>query len=730
VPVDDAHVSQTAQTLRFGPVTLIPSERIILKDGQPITLTPKAFDLLAYMASHPGRLLTKDELMQSIWPDVAVEESNLSYNVFAIRRALGEAEAEERYIETVPKQGYRFVPRVVVDEGARAVPEDYPVDTRGGETKRQTRTTAAWVMALLMVGVALGTLLTTVRTRRTTPAQSSASPLRFQEPVWGRLAESGVFSVSPDGQHLALATEGPDGVLRFWTRTLSGLATTPVYGSEQFAIAAPIIWSPDSRSMAVTGRVGLTRIDLSGGPSHPLCPTNVPAVGGSWSHDGMILIGNPVGGILQCPASGGTAVPVTRVDPQRQESHIFPSFLPDGRHYLYLRVARAATDQSGIYLAELGKALVSGAPLIATGFPAVFVPSVDQRAGLIVFARDGRLFAQRFDDKKLRLLTEPTQLADHIGSYLDFAYFAASPTTLVYRAPEPPSQLTWFDRDGRIVERLGDPQHVAGLALAPSGDRVLVARHAPQSVVDQDLWLFDGTSPTPARRVTFAPTLEFWPVWAGNDRFVYGGGGGPAGMYRQAIGGERELLFQTEGNGFPTSAVRNGDAVVFTTFRRPGKGADIWLWTAAGPHEGTPLVARELDQTHAQLSPDGKWIAYVSNETGRNEVYIASFQFDRTTGRASVDEGIPVSAAGGFAPRWRADGRELFYRSSDGWVVSLRINGTEPKPPTTGQRLFAVTATGVDWGVTPNGRRFLFAVPTQPSPPLNVVTGWQTLIPQ
>ena len=278
-PVDDPHVSQAAQKLRFGPVTLIPSERVILKDGQPITLTPKAFDLLTYMALHPGRLLTKDELLQSIWPDVAVEESSLSYNVFAIRKALGEAEAEQRYIETVPKQGYRFVPRVTVDD-AGGGHEHQAADAAAVEPQRSLRPTVPWATALIVVGVALGTLLTAVLTRRTSTAPESASPIRFQEPVWGRLAESGAFSVSPDGQHIALATEGPDGVLRYWTRTLNGLAPTPVYGSEQFAIAAPIIWSPDSRSMAVTGSVGLTRVDLSGGPSHLLCATNTPAVGG------------------------------------------------------------------------------------------------------------------------------------------------------------------------------------------------------------------------------------------------------------------------------------------------------------------------------------------------------------------------------------------------------------------------------------------------------------------
>jgi DNA-binding winged helix-turn-helix (wHTH) protein len=723
-------LAQATRTLRFGPVTVVPPERVVLKDGQPVTLTPKAFDLLAYMASNRGRLLSKDELLKAVWPDVAVEESNLSYNVFAIRRALGDDDDDKRYIETVPKRGYRFVPHVTVEDVGHAIPGGHPAEVAAVQPPQPTRSFAApvWVFAILAIGVTLGAFLTAALTWRTTSSVSVASPLRFQEPVWGRLAESRIFSVSPDGQQIALATEAADGVLRFWVRALGTLAPMPVAGSEQFAIAPPVIWSPDSRAMAITGIGGLRRINLSGGPSQPLCAMTVPAVGGSWNRDGVILTGNPTGGILQCPASGGTAVAVTHVDPQQPEGHLFPSFLPDGRHYLYLRIARANPEHSGVYVSELGSAAEPGAPLIVTGFQATFVASVDDGPGVIVFARDGRLFGQRFDDENLTLLGAPTQLADRIGSYLDFAYFAASPTTLIYRAPEPPSQLTWFNREGREVGRVGDPQHVAGLALAPSDDRALVARHAPQSVVDQDLWLLELRSPTPPRRLTFAPTLEFWPVWVGDNEFVYGAGGGPAGVYRQAIDGDRQLLFKTNGEGFPTSAVPTGDAFVFTTFRRPGKGADIWMLAGAGPPEGTPLIAREFDQTQAQLSPDGKWVAYVSNETGRNEVYLASFRFDRVTSHASVRQGVPVTSSGGDAPRWRGDGRELFYLASDGSVMSVRVD-TAGAQPSTAERLFTVTSVGNEWGVARDGSRFLFAVPTESSPPLNVVTGWQALIP-
>ena len=199
--------------------------------------------------------MSKDELLKAVWPDVAVEESNLSYNIFAIRRALGEDDDGNRYIETVPKRGYRFVPRVTVEDAGHTIPGAHPAQVTAVRSPRPGGPFAApaWVFAIIAIGVTLGALLTGALTRRTTSSVSAASPLRFQEPVWGRLAESRVFSVSPDGQQIALATEAADGVLRFWVRALGTLAPMPVAGSEQFAIAPPVIWSPDSRAMAITG---------------------------------------------------------------------------------------------------------------------------------------------------------------------------------------------------------------------------------------------------------------------------------------------------------------------------------------------------------------------------------------------------------------------------------------------------------------------------------------------
>lgn len=752
--VDDSPVKRSSQGFRFGPVTLIPAERLVLKEGRPVPLTPKAFDLLAFMAAHPGRLLTKDELMQAVWPDAIVEESNLSYNVFAIRKALGGGEETERFVETVPKRGYRFLPQVVlVDDngnGASRDPQVSDVISAGNDSdqvgSRETEVAlstrrahvaparATWRPWIFLASVlAIGALAAVLTLRPQHDRMASARPLHFQEPVWGRLAESGVFSISPDGQHAVLATEGSDGVLRFWVRTMSALAPYPLAGSDVFTIAPPLIWSPDSRFLAFSGAQGLRRISLSGGTPQTICETNVPipVVGGDWNRDGVMLLGNPIGGVSRCSSTGGSATLVTHPEPSSQESHLMPSFLSDGRRFIYLRIVRSRPEGSGIYVGDLGSESTDhGKRLIATGFPARYVPAVDDGSGFIVFAQDGALYAQRFDEAQLTLTGEPRRLADRIGSYLDWAYFAVSPTTLVYRAPEPPFQLTWFDRQGRDVGHIGEPEHVAGLALSPDDGHAIVAKHAPQSVVDQDLWLYDLTRRANPTRQTSAPSLEFWPLWATNDRFVYGLGGGDSGVYQQTVGGDRQLLFKTDQVAFPTSATGDGRIVLFTTFRDAARGADVWVWTAEDSKGGAPLAAREFHQTQAQLSRDGRRVAYVSNESGRNEVFIADVRIDPAIGSVSVGESLPISEGGGFAPRWRGDGRELFYLTIDGAVMAVEVDQNGTTFSASPRKLFNVPGVMQEWGVTKDGSRFLFAVPVGPTPPLTIVRDWQARLPK
>ena len=662
-------------------MTLIPHERVLLQDGQPVSLPPKAFELLAFLAANPGRLLTKDELLQAVWPDSVVEESNLAYTVFAIRKALGEGAESARYIETVPKRGYRFVVPVVRDEPSAD---------------------------------------------RARPAETTVSLLRFQEQWWGRPSDPPSFSISPDGRHLVLGAEGPDGVPRLWVRTLSEPSPRAVPGTESSNVVPPF-WSPDSSFLAWASGGPLKKISLSGGTPQTICDITPNCVGGSWNRDDIILLGNPTGGLIRCLASGGGVTFATRTA-EPSEMHLFPSFLPDGRRFIYLRVDRGAPERSGLYVGDLTSESSDGDKfLIATGFNATYVPAADAGCGMLLFLRDRSLHAQRFDDTTAELRGTAVRLADRLGSYLDYAYYSASEKLLAYRVPDPPSQLTWFDREGRPVAPVGAPEPVGALAVSPDSSFALVARHVPHNVVSQDLWLFDLRRDTNPRRLTFAPTLAAFPVWVTNERFLFTLGGPDGSVYVQTIGGQRRLLFSRNGEfSTPTSTTAGGRAVLFTTVVDPAMGADIWIWT----DKGAPLITREGDQSQAQLSPDGRWVAYVSNETGRNEVFVASFRFDASTGDASVGDSMPVSDGGGFAPRWRGDGKELLYLKVDGSVMAIEADGAPVFSSGPARRLFIVLGVFPEWGVTHDGSRFLFAVPTAPPPPLDIIYDWQSALPK
>lgn len=725
-----------APEFRFGAVTFIPRERVLLRDGQPVALTPKAFDLLVYFAHHPGRLLTKDELMSAVWPDVVVEESNLAYHVFAIRKALGEVADGERFIETVPKQGYRFVAPLVTE------PEVPPTETVLAEASRvppatitPSRTGRAWWFGA--TGFLLGTLVVSGLwlAGRNTPGTNA--PWHFREPPLNRLGLTNTsagmwlfappsFQVSPDGRSLAATTSGEDGVIRVWVRKGNTLAPTPLLGTESL-LQSPLFWSPDSRLIAydATGSGMLRAVSIAGGAPQTICSLAATAVGGSWSRDDVIIVGNAGGGIMRCRVGGGTAAPVTR--PEDGEIHIFPSFLSDGRHFVYLRVSRTTPELSGIYVTALDADPGAGRRLFTSGFAASYVRATDGGHGLLVFGRDGALFAQRFDERRLVVTGDAVQLATSIGSILDYPYFSVSETALVYREPEPPSQLTWFDRGGREAGRLGPAEQLAGLALSPDDDRVLVARHAPGNTVDQDLWLYD-LADGDVRRQTTAPTLEFFPIWMSNDRFLYTPGGGERGIYQQAIGGERSLVFENDGWDVATSASSDGRLLFYSRWQDSQMRTDVWLRHPRSTRDGdVRIITGPGDQGQARLSHDSRLVAYVSNETGVNEVFVAELVDDAVTGAFTIRHARPVSQGGGFAPRWRADDQELFYLKADGsvMVVAFADSGLSIGPATL---LFTVPGTLPEWGVSRNGQRFLFAVPTAPSASYDIVLNWQSIL--
>ncbi len=716
------------RTIRFGAVTLVPDERLLFKNGQPVSLAPKAFDVLAVLAANPGRLVTKEQLIQSVWPDTAVEESNLTFHIFTIRKALGEAPDGEKFIETVPRKGYRFVAPIATESAP---------DADGAAVARRGR--GPLLAAATLLGVA--TAVAYFAFARSDERRDLPASTHFQDAVTGRLAESGMFAVSPDGQRFVYAAEGTDGVMRLWLRTLSALEPTPMPGTEVFTIVPPMIWSPDSRELAYDASGILKKASINGGMPQTICQLPLTAVGGSWNARGDILTGNASGGLVWCPASGGSASIVSSVDTALQEIQLMPSFLSDGRHFIYLRISRTNPERSGIYLGELVPADGTGPPrvsmaagehaLIATGFGAAFVSGPRGEPSFVVFARDGALFAQPFDEGQRTLEGPPIRIADHVGSYLDTAFFSASPWTLIYRGSEPQLRLTWFDRRGVELGHVGTPGRFTGLALSPDGNRLLVATHAPQGTVDQDLWLFDLARSAAPQRVTFEPTIERSPLWVNDNEFVFASHGGSSGVYRQSVGGGPQMLFKSGAPEFPSSAAFGGRLLLFGSLRSAPPGTDILMRTAFGPSPRVePLVEREGSQTQAQLSPDHRWLAYVSNEAGPSEVFVAEFQLDKASGSARAGKSIRLSEGGGFAPRWRADGRELFYLKPGGAVMSIELDANGPILASNARRLFAVPDVIPEWGVTPDGSRFLFAVPVAPPPPFNVVQGWRKSVRQ
>jgi DNA-binding winged helix-turn-helix (wHTH) protein/Tol biopolymer transport system component len=742
--------------LQFGDFVLDVSERLLLRNGRPVPLTPKTFDLLAALAARPGRLTTKDELLKEVWPDSFVEENNLTYHVFALRRALGEAADGEQYIETVPKHGYRFVGPVqpvagsqhdLVDGSATLAPaitsrghqpavypgapersssdqplqglSEDPVPATGsaGKERRAPGSVGRALTLSFFGGVCVATVALMWLEPRRLPA--ARGPIRVEVSTEVTLPESSAFAISPDGRRLVFVGAAADGVVRLWLRSLDSSGARPLPGTEVAlgALVPPMFWSPDSRFVAFDAAGQLKKVDVTGGDPQTVCALPGLAVGGSWNQDGVIVVGSPQGGIFRCPASGGVASVVTQPAASRQESaHVFPWFLPDGRRFLYLSVSRTAPETSGVFVHSIDAPAQapSSARILTTGFGAAYVPGGDRAEGHLLFIRDGALFAHAFDPERLQLSGQAFRIAEPVGSFLDGGFFSASNNgVLAFRPPNQLLRLTWLDRLGNVLQRVGEPANYVGLALAPDTVRAVTVQHAVRAIADQDLWLMDLTSGR-SSRLTSDARLEERPVWAHDSRRIYFTGGGAIGsLFEQPTTGEQgaRLLLESPEHKIPTSVSRDGRFLLYTSENIGTTRGDVWVLSLAGDRAPYPLIRRSFDQEQAQFSPDGRWVAYVSNESGRQEVLVHPFSLVSALDPESSAESVAVSSGGGTAPRWREDGKELFFITPQRAIASVPVSvqpALQVGPPTV---LFQARGISTDWGVATEGNRFLVMAP-------------------
>jgi eukaryotic-like serine/threonine-protein kinase len=627
--------------------------------------------------------------------------------------------------------------RISLDEILAGAPDRALAGAAESSTPRGRRA-LPWAVAagsLLVALVALGWVYL-----RIAYTSRPAEPMRFEIPLPEKaaLADQGVFSLSPDGRQLAFFAAGSDGVYRLWVRPLDALEARPLPGSESSSTTA-FFWSPDSRSIAFDAGGKLKRIEISSGAAETLCDLPDYAIGGSWNRDGVIIFGQNPGGLMRISANGGSASPLTTLDPSRKETyHDLPSFLPDGRHFIYLRHSDEP-ENSGVYVGSLD-AKPEGQDakrLLATSYGPVFVPPTEASPGRLLFLRDGTLMAQPFDVSRRELLDEPVPLAEQVGFWRTVGFFSASTNgVLVYRTGAGgASELTWFDRGGKILGTADEAagQHIIALSLSPDQTRAAVSRIDSQNA-KTTLWLLDLARGT-AARFGFGLSSGRHGIWSpdGSQIIFASNAGGVFDLYEKSASGvkEAEVVLKSGDDKLPTSWSRDGRFLLFRAADPKTAKDGLWVLPLEGDRKPFPFLDTEFDNREGQFSPDGRWVAYVSDESGRDEIYVQTFSPDPAAAGSDRAGKWLISTGGGNGPRWRGDGKELYYRAPDGRLMAVEC-ATNPEfragvPKPLFQTPQTAFSSGYSWDVTSDGKRFLFPAPAErAAAPFTVVLNWQT----
>ncbi len=680
-----------------------------------------AFGVVLYELLTGKRLFTGEDVTETL-ASVVKDQPDLTQVPVKTRRLL------ERCLEKNPKKRLRDI------GDADLLLENAPESTAPAPSAAPSMSTKiAWGAAALFLVTAAALIFLLLHQK----PPAAAAPVRFDlaTPENGTIS---AMALSPDGSELALIVQGNDGQPAIWIRSLDSVDARKLAGTDG---AGAFTWSPDSTYLAFSLAGKVDKIDVSGGTPETICSFSGTLNGLAWNKQNVIILGMR-GGINRVSASGGELTQLTQLDPKREDlGQGGPVFLPDGQHFIYLDVANPVS--AGLYVGsiDLKPEQQQSHRLLESSATPQFAPALGDLPDSILFLRGDTLMARPFDTKTLQFTGDAIRVADSVGTNGAFVgMFTVSDNGILATSTggSGDRQLTWYDRSGKMLSRVGDPARRDEMRLSPDGTRVAEGRVDAQGT--WAVWVMDLAKGT-SSRFTFETSGAGNAIWSpdGSQIIYTAGGGQSADLYRRASNGatKEEVLFHSEIAMSPLDWSPDGHTLLYGV-RPKDTGFDIWeLPDADGPvgaeRKAVPYLATPFNELQAKFSPDGKWVAYASNESGAVEIYVRPFP-------ASSGGKWLVSNGGGAEPSWRTDGKELFYIAPSGALMAadVKAGGSSfevgaPKALFHTQILGGLgsgPASAWRYAVSKDGQKFLInsAVEQSASVPVTVVTNWTAAI--
>jgi len=609
----------------------------------------------------------------------------------AIRRCLAK-DPEERW-QTARDLAHEM--RWIAEGGSQAGVEAPRVDARRGPR--------VWLMAAALAVTSVAAAVLGLLYVRRVPAETRVMRTYIKPMADSSfmLSDAAGFALSPDGRHLAFVASTSAGRSALWIRPIDSLRAEPLAGTNG---ATYPFWSPDSRFLGFFAGAKLKKIDLTGGPPFTICDAS-DGRGGTWNHAGDILFTPTVNaGLFRVSASGGTMTPATTLDPSQKElSHRWPQFLPDGRHFIYLAGSVFTPKENPTNSVRLGSLdSKESESLIYSHAGAIYA------SGHLLFLRQDTLMAQPFDAQRLKLTGGAVPIADPVPEVAIFSkgLFSASENGLLAYVEGTSSagrQLVWYDRSGKSIGAVPGADAYASPRVSPDGKRILFYLDAS----GYDIWSYDMERGVKSPQTFGSSSAQgnIYPIWSPDGRRIAFGSyrDGKHALFVKASdgsSGEEVLVEGSDRYKFPSDWSPDGKVLAYQEGMPHGWA--IWFVPFDGDREPYPLHESRFSEREAAFSPDGRWLAYCSNESGEYKVYVAPFP--------GAGGKWQVSPGGGSSPRWRRDGREIFFFSSDNKLMAAEVSARSSSFEVGAIRtLFEIRPYGVfaRFDVSTDGQRFI-----------------------